>query len=123
MNTLFFNFKSSSRTFKLCLVSFKISKQNECMVEICISSISFLVKYSDNLSFNSCAAFLVKVITRKVEGSSSFSSIRYFILSTRTLVLPEPGPASIKRGLLSKYLTASFCSSFNLNLILSLYFF
>ena len=108
MNTLFFKFKSSSRTLRLCLDLFKISKQNECMVDICISSISFFVKYSESLSFNSFAAFLVKVITKKVEGSSFFSSMRYFILSTKTLVLPEPGPASIKSGFLSKYLTASF---------------
>jgi len=39
-----------------------------------------------------------KVKARICEGSTFFSSIRYFILSVITVVLPVPAPAIIKSG-------------------------
>ena len=63
------------------------------------------------LSFISPAAFLVKVRARILPGSTSFAS-RSAILLVRTLVFPEPAPATISTGP-SVQLTAFLCSSFS----------
>ena len=58
------------------------------------------------------AALLVKVIARIFHGDTPHSSIKYAILCTSTLVLPEPAPASTSSGP-SVVITASLWQSFN----------
>ena len=60
----------------------------------------------------SFAALFVNVIASMLYGFTDFSSIKYAILCVITLVLPEPAPASIRRGP-SVYEQASICLSFN----------
>jgi len=62
-------------------------------------------------SFISPAAFLVKVRARTLDGSVPPLRI-YAILLVRTLVFPEPAPATISTGP-SVQLTAFLCSSFS----------
>ena len=63
------------------------------------------------LSFISPAAFLVKVSASILVGSVSSAS-RSAILLVRTLVFPEPAPATMSTGPRVQ-LTAFFCSSFS----------
>ena len=71
-------------------------------------------------SFISDAAFLVKVNARILAGSQSFCSRIYAILLVKTLVLPDPAPATISTGP-STQLTAAFCSLFSPSKILLLF--
>ncbi|OPY28482.1 MAG: hypothetical protein A4E27_00334 [Methanobacterium sp. PtaU1.Bin242] len=64
------------------------------------------------LAFNSLAALSVNVVTRIVFGSTSFWFIKCNTLSTKTHVLPAPGPATISKGPL-KCSIASFCFCVN----------
>ena len=59
----------------------------------------------------SFAALLVKVTANIWFGKALFSFIKFAILEVSTLVLPEPAPATIKRGP-SRWVTAFFCASF-----------
>ena len=63
------------------------------------------------LSFISDAAFLVNVNAITLEGSTPFSRIQA-ILPVRTLVFPEPAPATMSTGP-SVHSTAFLCSLFN----------
>ena len=57
----------------------------------------------------SCAAALVKVTTRSLSTSQSLLKISCLILSTKTLVLPEPAAAATRR-FFPLVITAAFCS-------------
>ena len=63
------------------------------------------------LSFISEAAFLVNVNARIRDGSHPFERI-YAILLVKTLVFPDPAPATRRPGP-STQLTAAFCSLFS----------
>ena len=60
------------------------------------------------LSCISCAAFLVKVIAR-IFSAGTPDSASFRIRSTRTAVLPLPGPAHTRRGPFTWFITFS-CS-------------
>ena len=71
------------------------------------------------LSFISVAAFFVKVKARIRSGSPPCSRM-YAILLVRTLVLPEPAPATMSTGP-STQLTACLCSLFSPSNIASVF--
>ena len=93
MNNVFISEESSSINLTWMSLSLRNSRQKEWIVEICIfNTISFESSFL-NLYFKLSAALLVNVITKKDSGSTP-CFIKCLILSTITVVLPEPGPAS-----------------------------
>ena len=58
----------------------------------------------------SCAARRVKVMARQFSGFKPLSEIKFAILRVKTVVFPDPGPATIT-SCFSSLFTAASCSS------------